>query len=153
MWREDGSEAVPVEYQYLDDLGENGLALAQKDNKWGYIDKDGRTVIDFIYDGASSFSENGLAAVFTGGKYGYIDKNGKKVIPFEYTNAGKFADAGDGNFLAAVCLEDRYGTHTERHRHRHTHTQRHTYRDTHKHPVSPKNTAVWAFPPTGNPAI
>lgn len=35
-----------------------GLAAVQKDGKWGYIDTDGKTIIDFKYDSASSFREN-----------------------------------------------------------------------------------------------
>ena len=53
-------------------------------DKWGYIDKSGKIVIEPQFDDASSFSE-GLAAVCLGdycplrGKWGYIDKSGEYV--------------------------------------------------------------------------
>ena len=60
-------------------------------NKYGYIDKNGKVVIDFKYDFASEFSE-GLARVKKGEKYGYIDKNGNVVIDFIYDDADNFSD-------------------------------------------------------------
>lgn len=59
---------------------------------WGYIDKNGNEVIDFIYDSASPF-ENGKAQVGiqeevynynTKMKYGKIDKDGKLIEPFKF---------------------------------------------------------------------
>ena len=57
---------------------------------YGYIDTNGKVVIDFYpYTEVLSFSE-GLAVVNAGknvlgeGKYGYIDKTGKVVVPLEY---------------------------------------------------------------------
>ncbi|WP_218103880.1 WG repeat-containing protein [Paenibacillus hemerocallicola] len=46
--------------------------------KWGYIDKNGDTVVPLRYDHAGPF-EDGLATVMTGGSYGLIDKSGKSV--------------------------------------------------------------------------
>lgn len=36
--------------------------------KWGYINRDGETVLPFIYEEADSFDENGLALVEVEGK-------------------------------------------------------------------------------------
>ena len=55
-----------------------GWACVQKDRKWGYIDKSGKTVIPFIYDDAYSFRVN-LAYVKKDGKSGYIDRSGRWV--------------------------------------------------------------------------
>ena len=60
-------------------------------NKYGYIDKNGKVVVDFKYDFASEFSE-GLARVKKGEKYGFIDKNGNVVIDFIYDDADNFSD-------------------------------------------------------------
>ncbi len=68
-----------------------GLAVAEKKGKWGYIDKSGKVVIPLEYDNAYSFHE-GLAEVEKDGKWGYIDKRGKIVIPFEYGPTEPFAE-------------------------------------------------------------
>lgn len=47
--------------------------------KWGYVDKDGKWIIDPIFDWAEDFSEN-LAAVEINGKIGYVDVTGDFVI-------------------------------------------------------------------------
>jgi hypothetical protein len=51
-----------------------------RDNKFGYIDLNGKIVIPAQFDDARDFSE-GLATVKIGDKYGCIDSIGKVVIP------------------------------------------------------------------------
>lgn len=54
------------------------LFLVEQENKYGYIDKTGKIVINYQFDGAGRFSE-GLARVKIDNKWGYIDlKNGYK---------------------------------------------------------------------------
>ena len=50
----------------------------EKNKKFGFIDKEGRTVINHEYDFAIPFT-NGLSIVLVDGKSGYINKNGKYV--------------------------------------------------------------------------
>lgn len=59
--------------------------------KYGYMDMDGKVVIDAVYDDADGFSE-GLAAVKIKKKWGFIDKEGKEVIPFIYKGTAQFRD-------------------------------------------------------------
>lgn len=59
--------------------------------KYGFIDKQGNTVIPCKYDWAGSFSE-GLARIELNGKYGFIDQQGNTVIPCKYDNAGFFSE-------------------------------------------------------------
>ena len=59
------------------------MAIVEKDDKSGFIDKEGREVIPCMYDAAGSFSE-GLAYVKKDDKWGYIDKTGREIIPFIY---------------------------------------------------------------------
>lgn len=47
-------------------------------DKWGYINRTGKKVIDDKYESAKPF-KNGKAEVRKDGKSFYIDKNGKKV--------------------------------------------------------------------------
>ena len=63
------------------------------DEKWGYIDGEGKTVIKPQFTGAARFS-HGLAAVQTtrAGKVGFIDETGK-IIPWLAT---KWENSSDG---------------------------------------------------------
>lgn len=45
----------------------------EKTGKWGYIDKQGKMVINPLFDSTESFAE-GLAAVRNGDKWGYISR-------------------------------------------------------------------------------
>ena len=47
--------------------------------KYGFIDKNGKVVIEPQFDNVSAFSE-GLAKVEKDGKWGFIHKSGKVVI-------------------------------------------------------------------------
>ena len=62
-----------------------GLALVEKNLKFGYVDISGKLVIDFKFDDAGAF-RNGRTYAAIDGKYGYIDKYGKFTISpqFEY---------------------------------------------------------------------
>ena len=71
--------------------------------KYGFIDKQGNTVIPCKYDNVWLFSE-GLAGVELNGKWGFIDKQGNTVLPFKYDWAGPFIEG-----LAAVKLNGKYG--------------------------------------------
>jgi hypothetical protein len=83
-----------------------GLAAVKTNQwRWGFIDKNGKTVIPPVYFDAGEFHE-GLAAVqevkkcvsdryhntfsFCGGKWGFIDKTGKTIIPPAYYDAREF---------------------------------------------------------------
>ena len=48
-------------------------------NKYGFINKKGKTVVKPVYDRVSKFC-NGLAYVEKNGRAFYIDKTGKKAI-------------------------------------------------------------------------
>jgi len=89
-----------------------------KDNisqdKWGYIDREGKEVIPPRFSHAGSFS-NGLACVSKLKKdvwfsiddnesYGFIDKTGKVIIPFIYESANDFR-----NGLCWVLKNSKWG--------------------------------------------
>lgn len=57
-------------------LTANSLFLSKKDGKYGYIDKTGKTVIDYIYDDATEQNSCGFAAVKKDGVWGSINKVG-----------------------------------------------------------------------------
>ena len=81
---------VDDEYKYYDlscqektnieVLEDNTLFLSKKDGKYGFVDKKGNVVVDYIYDDATEQNEYGFVAVKKDGKWGAIDKDGKVVV-------------------------------------------------------------------------
>lgn len=60
------------------------LFLSKKDGKYGFIDKDGNVVVDYIYDDATEQNSSGYAAVKKDGLWGSIDAKGKVVAEPQY---------------------------------------------------------------------
>lgn len=83
----------------FNDIGtfSEGLALAVKDGKMGFIDEKGYIVIPFDYDIDESWGDggddtlhelkfvNGVAPIYKDGYYGAIDKSGKVIVPIKYS--------------------------------------------------------------------
>ena len=83
------------------DFTSDGLALTNIGDKWGFVDRTGKVVMQF--DEAGKFSE-GLAPAKLNGKFGYIDSTGKFVINPVFDNALPFAEG-----LAGVRSKDLWG--------------------------------------------
>ncbi|MBQ9297602.1 MAG: WG repeat-containing protein [Clostridia bacterium] len=62
----------------------NTLFLSKKDGKYGYINKQGDVVVDYIYNDAKEQNEYGYASVNKDGKWGCIDKEGNEVATPQY---------------------------------------------------------------------
>ena len=62
-----------------------------RNQRWGFIDKDGQEVIPCIYESDKDFN-GGLLAVKKGGYWGFIDKAGDEVIPCKYLNVDAFSE-------------------------------------------------------------
>ena len=71
--------------------------------KWGFINSEGKLVIQPKYSYVGFFS-GGLAPAELNNQYGYIDKTGAVKIPFTYRWAGSFQDG-----LAKVGNGDKIG--------------------------------------------
>ncbi len=69
------------------------VAYEDENGKWGYVDYNGKVVIEPQYEQAKSFS-NGLAAVMIDGKWGYIDKNNNMVVECQYLDGGYLSEQG-----------------------------------------------------------
>lgn len=80
-------------------------AVRTKDGKWGYVNKQGKIVIQPQYQMADWFV-GGLARVRKDGQWGLIDKTGKVVIPIKYTQADNFLE---GASAMAVQKGSKYG--------------------------------------------
>jgi hypothetical protein len=68
----------------IDVLSGNTLFVSKQNGKYGFIDKDGNVVVDYIYDEAMEQNEFGFSAVKLNGLWGSIDKDGKVVISPKY---------------------------------------------------------------------
>ena len=84
---------------------QNGLTLVEVNDKYGYVDKTGKYVINLQYDDASNFANNGLAAVKSNGKVGFINTKGEYVINLQFDNAEDFNEAN----VARVKLGEKIG--------------------------------------------
>lgn len=67
-----------------------GLAPVALGKGWGYINPQGKLVVDYIYKDAEIMADNGLAPVKEK-EWGFIDQQGKVVIPMEYGISSSFS--------------------------------------------------------------
>ena len=67
-----------------DVLSSNNLFVSKKDGKYGFIDKDGNVVVDYIYDEAQEQNKYGFAAVKKDNLWGAIDREGKETVTPKY---------------------------------------------------------------------
>lgn len=81
-------------FDLIDAFSPNGLAAAEKDRQWGYINFSGQWVIEPQFTNAAGFAANGLAAAEQGGRWGYINELAQWVIEPKYDLATRFGDDG-----------------------------------------------------------
>ena len=62
----------------------NTLYLSKKDGKYGFVDKQGNVVVDYIYDDATKQNQYGYSAIKKDGKWGSIDNKGNVVAQPTY---------------------------------------------------------------------
>lgn len=101
----DGTECWFPQFQKLYRLQE-GLAPAQKDNKWGFVDKKGRTVIPFKYDMVLPFYE-GYAPVMLNNQWKIVDKKGRYLLKDRYEFDGKPVFDGKLVFISVDSVSGR----------------------------------------------
>lgn len=67
-----------------DVLTSNNLFVSKKDGKFGFVDKDGNIVVDYIYDEAQEQNKYGFASVKKDNLWGAIDREGNETISPKY---------------------------------------------------------------------
>ena len=80
-----------------------GLLPVQKDEKWGFIDRKGKWIVEPQYDYADAFHE-GRALVQAATKWGYLDRTGSPVVSLRFDSAMHFSEG-----LAAVLVGKKWG--------------------------------------------
>lgn len=72
------------EISNIEALKNNTIFLSKKDGKYGFVDKKGNAITEYIYDDATEQNQYGYAAVKKDELWGSIDKEGKESIEPKY---------------------------------------------------------------------
>ncbi|MDP4153537.1 MAG: WG repeat-containing protein [Bacillota bacterium] len=96
---------VSPTYRYVGEFAEGLAPAADESGKFGVVDTNFKTVVDFKFDYIRPYS-NGLAVFGIGNDYGFIDRNGNVVIEAKYGYCG-CEDYSDG--LIPVSLDNGWG--------------------------------------------
>lgn len=91
----------------------NTLFLQKKDGKYGFVNKNGVVVVNYIYDDAKEQDEYGFASVKKDGKWGAIDQKGTVVVEPKYTLENSFIIKFIGKWHLAEDLNANYYTDVE----------------------------------------
>lgn len=62
----------------------NTLYLSKQNGKFGFVDSNGKVIVDYIYDDATEQNECGYAGIKKAGKWGSIDNKGNIIIEPTY---------------------------------------------------------------------
>ncbi len=73
-------------------------------SSWGYVNENGKVVIEYKYYKARAFSEELAAVMKDINKWGFVDKTGKNVIKCKYSDVSNFSEE-----LAAVRTKGKWG--------------------------------------------
>ena len=73
------------EKQNTEILSNNQIYAKSQDGKWGFVDKSGNVVVDYIYDKATDLNSYGYAGIKLDGKWGVVNSNGEVIVEPTYT--------------------------------------------------------------------
>ena len=78
--------------------------LTEVGERWGFLDKDGKTKIEPRFAGTGFFSGTLCPVVNDDGKWGFINTDGTMIIDYKYDNVSPFYGT-----VAKVCMDDKWG--------------------------------------------
>lgn len=113
VWTEEGYKYFQTngqEKSSKDILTNNNLFLSKQNGKYGFVDKNGNVVIDYIYDDAREQNEFGYIAVKKDGLWGSLDKNGNIIIDTKYNLEDNLVIDFIGQYHLGVDLNLKYYT-------------------------------------------
>ena len=87
VWTEEGYKYYKTtgeEKKSSEILTQNNLFLSKQNNKYGFVDKEGNVVVEYIYDDAKEQNEFGYVAVKKDGLWGCLDKKGNVICNTKY---------------------------------------------------------------------
>ena len=73
------------EKQNTEVLSNNQIYAKSQDGKWGFVDKSGNIVVDYIYDKVTDLNSYGYAGIKLDGKWGVVNSNGEVIVEPTYT--------------------------------------------------------------------
>lgn len=91
----------------------NTLFLKKKDGKYGFVNKDGVEVVNYIYDDATEQDEYGFSSIKKDGKWGAIDQKGTVVVEPKYSLENNTIIKFIGKWHLAEDLNANYYTDAE----------------------------------------
>lgn len=113
VWTEEGYkyfETNGQEKSSKDILTNNNLFLSKQNGKYGFVDKDGKVIVDYIYDDAREQNDYGYVAVKKDGLWGSLDKNGNTVADTKYNLEDNLVIDFIGEYHLGVDLNLKYYT-------------------------------------------
>jgi len=75
---------------YSDGLAAFSTVNEKGEQKWGFVDKEGKVVINPQFDDVSNFCDNKCGVMNSDSKWGFIDKEGKIIINYQFDGTGDF---------------------------------------------------------------
>ena len=99
------TKAVVTGYDYVYSPEENGWCKVELNDKYGYIDANGKEIIKPKYDYIYSPEDNGWRKVELNDKYGFVNSSGKEVVSVKYD----YIYSEDDNGWRKVEIDDKKG--------------------------------------------
>jgi len=97
---------------FKDGLAAFSMVNEEGDEKWGFVDKTGKVVINPQFESVSNFSDGKCGVRNDEGKWGFIDKEGKIVINHQFDRAGDFQNGKcvveSGNKAGVIDKDGKY---------------------------------------------
>lgn len=86
------------------------MFLSKQNDKYGFIDKQGNVVVDYIYDDAREQNEYGYISVKKDGLWGSLDKKGNIVSEIKYNLDNNLLIDFIGEYHLGVDINSMYYT-------------------------------------------
>lgn len=101
LFTKENAEKVKL---FSEDLAAFSMLDDEGVEKWGFVDKSGKTIINPQFSNTLNFSDGLCAVSNSDGDWGYINKEGKISVNYQFQNAANFT-----NDKAIVTNDSKYG--------------------------------------------
>ena len=84
-------------WQYAHPFDAQGMAAVAKDDKWGWINREGEVVVPLEWDSVNSFDSHDMGMIERDRRYGWINRSGEVVIEPQFLQMGQKFAAGESS--------------------------------------------------------